>query len=214
MGVVVIALFLLPRSARGHTPGLCIADFEVHPDGHVDARLTFASAEQLGGIALDRDGDGDGEVTPEDVAAAREDLRAFLLDGVGVDADGSPCRATFLDASLTEVDGLLLRASYACASDPAVIEVTLYYLNAEPPGATPPPQARGRRGIARIRLGAATTEGILTGDHRAIALAPTRRAEHRRPSNRARIAALAAATLIVAMLGYGARRLLWARASR
>lgn len=212
MGVVVIALSLLPRSARGHTPGLSIADFDVHPDGQVDARLTFASAEQLGGIALDRDGDG--EVTPEDVAAAREDLRAFLLDGVGVDADGLPCRPTFLDASLTDVDGLLLRASYACASEPAIIEVTLYYLNAEPPGATPPPRPRGRRGIARIRLGAATTEGVLTGDHRAIALHTARRVERPRPSNRARALAVAAATLFVAMLGYGARRRLWARDSR
>jgi len=205
-------LFLLPRSARGHTPGLSVADFDVHPDGRVDARLTFASAEQLGGIALDRDGDG--EVTPEDVTAARDDLRAFLLDGVGVDADGSPCPAAFLDAALTEVDGLLLRASYACASDPASVEVTLYYLNAERPGATPPLQARGRRGIARIRLGDATIESVLTGDHRAIALRTARRAEPRKASNRARAAALTGATLIVAMLGYAARRRLWARASR
>src|SRR5215469_7586077 len=74
MGVVVMALLLLPRLARGHTPGLSLADFDVQGGGRVHARLTFATAEAFGDAPLDRDHDG--VVTDEEVAAARDDLGA------------------------------------------------------------------------------------------------------------------------------------------
>ena len=99
--------------------GVSTASFDVQPDGRVEARLVFASAEPLAGTPL-----------------REEDLRAFVLDGVGVSTDGAVCPATFLGAGQTEVDGsgnLVLEASYACPrviGEVSGIDVTLYYLSA------------------------------------------------------------------------------------
>ncbi len=142
--VVVIALFFLPRLAAAHTPGLSTAQFDVAPDGHVDAHLVFASAEPLNGTPL-RD----------------DDLRAFVLEGVDVTADGSRCDATWGGSYPAEGDGLALDASYACPASRSEIAVTLYYLSALPPG---------HREVARIVAAGASVEGVLTGDRRALSL--------------------------------------------
>jgi hypothetical protein len=142
--VVFIALLFLPRVAAAHTPGLSTAQFDVAPDGHVDAHLVFASAEPLNGTPL-RD----------------DDLRAFVLDGVDVTADGTRCDATWRGSYTTESDGLALDASYACPAGASDVGVTLYYLSALPPG---------HREVARIVAAGASIEGVLTGDRRALSL--------------------------------------------
>ncbi len=134
----------MPRLAAAHTLGMSVAEFEVAADGHVDGRVTFASAEPLGGTPL-RD----------------EDLGAFLEHGVDVTADGARCDATFGGASITESDGLLLEARYACPAGARRIEVTLYYLNT---------LAEGHKEIARIVAPGRSAEGVLTRDRRALAL--------------------------------------------
>jgi len=182
-----------------------VADFEVHEDGQVHALLIFASAEPLGGLALDRDGDG--VVTVDEVSAARDELRVFFLQEVGVDADGSPCAATFRDASLTDVDGLLLRATYACPSDATDVEATLYYLSGAS-GSQPGARPNAARVIARIEAGSAMTEGVLTGQHRAIALHIVGHEGVRQRKTR-RAGVLAVAAVLVGLLAYG----LWRRRS-
>lgn len=142
--VVVIGLLFLPRLAAAHTPGLSTSEFDVGPDGRVEAHLVFASAEPLNGTPL-RD----------------EDLRAFVLDGVDVTADGSRCDATWQGSHATQSDGLALDASYACPSGASELTVTLYYLSALPPG---------HREVARIAAPGASIEGVLTGDRRALSL--------------------------------------------
>jgi hypothetical protein len=144
MGVAIMAAIVLPRPAAAHTPGLSTAAFDVQPDGRVDARLVFATAEPFRGTPL-RD----------------DDLRAFVLDGIEVDADGSACPATFRGAGVTEVDGLVVEASYACAQGPGVVAVTLYYLSSLGPA---------HREVARITAGSATSEAVLSSDRRAMAL--------------------------------------------
>jgi hypothetical protein len=193
---IAISALLLPPGARAHTPGLSMADFEVRADGQVQARLTFslASAEPLAGTRLDRDGDG--VVTPDDLLAARDDLRAFVAEGVEVAADGSPCEGTFRGASLSEVDGLELRAAYACPGGPAVVQATLYYLSASAAGP--------RRALARILSGGATTEGVLTGERRAISLHLTRAD---RPQ--ARIRTLPSRLVFVPVVGVALALLAW-----
>jgi hypothetical protein len=147
MGLVVITGLLLPRQSRAHTPGLSVAELEVGADGHVDARLTFASGEPLGQTTL-----------------REEDLRAFVQDGVDVVADGVRCEPTYRGSSPTDGDGILLQATYACPPGAEEIGVTLYYLSALP---------KGHREVARI-VGPpgsnASAEAVLTGDHRALAL--------------------------------------------
>lgn len=201
-GVLSMALFIAPGSAGAHTPGLSLADFDVHTDGNVDGRVTFASGELLGGLAIDRDRDG--VVTTEEVVAARDEFRAFMLDGVEVDADGSACPASFRDASLTDVDGLVLESTYTCPKDAVDIEVTLYYLSAEA-GRKP------HKGLARIVAGSATSEGVLTGERRAISLRLPGKA-HGATRKPVRVVAIVAGGVIIALLVWSSRRWREARA--
>jgi hypothetical protein len=161
LALLVMELHFLPCIASAHTPGLSTAAFDVEPDsGTVDARFVFATTEALAGLPLDRDHDG--AVTEADVKAAREDLRAFLADGVEVSADGSRCPASAFDASLSEVDGLVLTSTYACPRNAPSLHVLLYYLSALAPT---------HREVVRLTAGSATTEAILTGERRALTLA-------------------------------------------
>jgi hypothetical protein len=196
-GIATVAM-LLPAGARAHTPGLSLADFEVRADGEVDARFTFstASAEPLAETGLDRNGDG--FVTPEDLSAARDDLRAFLAGGVEVAADGSACDGTFQGAGLSETDGLELRATYACPPDPAEVQVTLYYLSTSTRGPS-------RKGLARIVAASATTEGVLSGERRAISLRLPR-VDKGRDRRWGRLIFLPLAALAVALFALSSRR--------
>jgi len=178
MGFVMATSFL-PRTALAHTPGLSVAELDVAAGGEVDASFTFASAEPLGGTPM-RD----------------DDLRAFVLDGVDVTADGARCPATFKGARPTETDALLLEASYACPQGAADFTVTLYYLSALRPG---------HREIARIVAPNATAEAILTGDRRALSL-HVPGAPGARPSPRRTVAGLLAGALVAAAALVGWRR--------
>jgi hypothetical protein len=143
--------------AGAHMPGISTADFTVQSAGHVQARFVFATAEPLDTVLLDRNHDG--VVTPEEVADARADLEAFILDGVDLSADGVQCQAEFGDAVLREIDGLVITTSYVCPDDASKVEATLYYLNTLPPG---------HREIARIVAGDVTAEAVVTAENRAI----------------------------------------------
>jgi len=135
------------------------------------------------------------------LAAAREDLRTFVSEGVEVDADGSPCDGTLQNAALTETDGLQLQASYSCPRDPAEIQVTLYYLSTATSGTS-------RRGIARIASGDATVEGVLSADHRAISLRLPRaeKAHERVRTPPLRLAFVTLAAVVVGWLAWSSRR--------
>jgi len=170
------------------------ATFDVGSDGTVKARLVFASAEALAGMPLQDD-----------------DLQAFILHGVDVAADGSSCVPTFEGVSVTEVDGLVLSASYACPGSLqglGEIAVTLYYLSDLAPG---------HREIARITAGSATSEAVLSGDRRAIALrlpeGARRAAREARKSTERKTAALVTVTAAFAALMAGLFAWRW-RATR
>jgi len=176
MGLVIAGLFL-PRQGHAHTPGLSVAELDVGADGHVDARLRFASLEPLGTTTL-----------------RQEDLRAFVLDGVDVAADGARCEPTYRGSSPDEGDGLLLEASYACPPGAAVIDVTLYYLSG---------LSRGHREVARI-LGppgsGASAEAVLTGDHRALSLTLPVSGHDRRTGLRTKLIALTSGFAVLMLL--------------
>ncbi len=124
--------------------GLSTASFDVEDDGRVDARLVFARTEPVFGSQV-----------------KLQDLMGFVAEGVEVAADGTACLGTFQRAGPTEGDGLAIEASYACPHGANEVEVTLYYLSALGPS---------HREVARISAGSATSEAVLSGDHRAIAL--------------------------------------------
>jgi hypothetical protein len=134
-------------------------DMELREGGRVEGLFSFASTEAFG-FPLDRNRDG--VISPEEVAAARDELRAFLVDGVDVSADRTRCPAAFTGASLVELDGVVLEASYDCPRDAREIEVTLFYLS---------DLGEGHREVARIVAPGATAEAILTRDRRELTLA-------------------------------------------
>jgi hypothetical protein len=193
MSVIVVGAVGLPSFARSHTLGLSTADFTVESGGRVAARFVFATTEPLGNLSLDRDHDG--VVTSADMAAARADLEAFILQGVDVEAEGDRCDATFDGAALSEVDGLTLTAHYACVDDPRAVRVTLYYLSS---------LDRGHREIARIVDGSASAEAVLSADRRALELnlpasSPASRAGR---SRRVRISRIGAGLLAAVLAGW------------
>jgi hypothetical protein len=188
--LLVMVLSFLPRIALAHTPGLSTAAFELEPtSGRVEGRFAFATTEPLGGLSLDRDRDG--VVTDAEVRAAREDLRAFLADGVEVSADDSRCPESFVDASLSETDGLVLTSSYACPRNPSSVQVVLYYLSALAPG---------HREVVRIAAGSSTAEAILSGDRRALALQLPGSEERLRRTRTGRRLTILSAVFATAML--------------
>jgi hypothetical protein len=185
MAVVVIAGLFLTRPGHAHTPGLSVAELEVTAAGPVEARLTFATAEPLG---------------PAAQALRDADLRAFVVDGVDVTADGARCEPRYDGASVTEGDALLLRATYDCPPAPATVAVTLFYLSTLP---------RGHREVARI-VGppgsGASVEAILTGDRRALELRlprppedPTARARKERVARRVTVLTAVFAVVMVSL---------------
>jgi hypothetical protein len=190
-----MAGLLLPRFGRAHTPGASIASFDVRPDGLVEASLVFASAEALGAAGGPAPPSGGDSLTDLEL----RELRAFVLDGVEVTADGAPCPATFGGAAVTEVDGLAIAATYACppVEETSEIAVTLYYLSALRPG---------HRQVARIAAGSATSAAVLSADRRALSLRLP--AAPRRASSRVRwlVAAAAIAVATVAFVGARMRR--------
>jgi hypothetical protein len=195
IGLVVMGVLFLPRLGRAHTLGLSTAEFDVGASGRVAAKLTFATAEPLGTARPD----------------SEADLRSFVLDGVDVTADGARCVAHYEGSGVTEVDGVVLEASYACPRGAGEIAVTLYYLSALRPG---------HREVARISGppgSNATVEGVLTGDRRQLVLelpaAPGRRADARREALGRRVAILTV-TFAVVMLSLFAWRLRTVRRAR
>jgi hypothetical protein len=159
IGLLAIGPLFLTRFASGHTPGISKVDLEVHEGGKIEGVFSFATAEAFGGLVLDRDRDG--VVSPEEVAKATDELRAFLLDGVEVSADRTRCQASFRGATLTELDGLVLEATYDCPREADEIEATLFYLSA---------LGERHREVVRIVAPGATAEGILRSDHRELTL--------------------------------------------
>lgn len=170
---------LLPRLGLAHTLGVSTAEFQITAAGPVEARLTFATAEPLG------------RTNPRNDA----DLRAFVLNGLDVAADGARCTGKYDGAGVTELDGLVLEATYDCPPDAGEIAVTLYYLSALSPG---------HREIARI-VGPpgsdASAEGVLTGDRRGLTLKlPLTQAGAEKRRRGARARQLAAVTVSFAVL--------------
>ena len=152
MGLVVMgALFSATVRPGAHARGEH-GRIRVVAAGRVDARLTFATAEPLG------------NANPQSEA----DLRAFVLDGLDVTADGARCEGRYEGAAVTELDGLVLEATFACPpTQPRNRGHPLL-----PERACP-----GHRELARMSGppgSNANVEAVLIGDRRVLALETAR----------------------------------------
>lgn len=126
--------------ADAHDVGLSRGDYALRGDV-VSAELTL-SGREIAGAAPELDPDHDGLITAEELARSRGALQRAIVDRARVTADGSACPGSLTDASLTEGDGLVVRASYRCPKAPAKATVELSLLDDLP---------HGHRHIARAR---------------------------------------------------------------
>lgn len=117
--LVVVLATLLCTPARAHQVGLSRGTYTQGDEG-VDVELVFARGEAAQAVAgLDANNDGKLDQAEVDAAAAR--MAGDIVGNVRVDVAGEggtggtqACAGSFVGASLTEEDGLAVRAKYAC----------------------------------------------------------------------------------------------------
>lgn len=113
--VAIVALFA-SSSALAHQVGLSRGTYTQGDDG-IDVELVFARGEAAQAVqGLDANNDNKLDQAEVDAAAAR--MAGDIVGNVRVDvtthAGEHPCPGSFVGASLTEEDGLAVRARYAC----------------------------------------------------------------------------------------------------
>jgi hydrogenase/urease accessory protein HupE len=161
-GIVMFVVALLSsRSAEAHTIGLSTGEYTAK-GASVVGKLAFARGE-IALLAPSIDANGDGHLSPAEVAAARSVLSSKMLGRISVSAGGASCPVTLTDVGLTEQDGLLVSGRWDCRTEDQPFEVELGLLDE---------LARGHRHIARAVTGGATHDEVLYGDQRKITIAP------------------------------------------
>jgi hydrogenase/urease accessory protein HupE len=120
--VVVCALVAASR-ADAHAVGLSRGDY-ARDEQTVTASLTFARGDVLA-LAPALDADGDGALSEAEVLRGEGLLRAGMAERVAVSAQGEACPAQTVHASLTQGDGLVVRATYRCALTSAGASLSL-----------------------------------------------------------------------------------------
>ena len=123
--MLVLALVLVATPARAHALGISSGAY-VPRGSSVLGTLTFARAE-LAALVPALDTNHDGHLSAIEVSEGRELLRDRVLERVVVTSGGDRCTTAFVDAGLTEGDGLVVRGRWDCgqAEAPFVIELAL-----------------------------------------------------------------------------------------
>lgn len=162
LALIALAMVaIVPRAAFAHAIGLSKGDYVVAPSGAVDAELTFARGDVLA-LVPSLDANRDANVDDAELAAARAELARAISSGVVVRGDGNACPAALLEASLTEADGIVVRAAFACAPSPAIVAIDLPLLESLP---------HGHRHVARAQRGDAVVDEMLFRGHAAMQIA-------------------------------------------
>jgi hypothetical protein len=120
------ALSVTP-SAEAHEVGLSRGDYVVE-GARLRVEVAFARKELISLVA-GLDGDHDGLLTDRELAAGRDSIEGALVGRIKVTGDGAPCAGKLDRASLTEQDGVLVRAAYTCGARPKLLKVDLAFLD-------------------------------------------------------------------------------------
>lgn len=159
----VSLLLLAAGTASAHAVGLSKGDYTAN-GAAVAAELTFARAD-LASLVSGLDANGDGAVDASELARARAAVEIVVFGrGVTVDADGAACTGALVSAELAEPDGVDLRGRYSCAAAPAQVHVHVGLLE---------DLSEGHRHVARLVVGATTTDDVLRRGHEDIAAGAT-----------------------------------------
>lgn len=124
--VLGVGLLLASLPASAHKVGISRGEYRAEGSTLL-AQLTFARPE-LAAAVPGLDADGDGQLSPEEVAGGRDALAAAMAAGLQVRASGQGCRGEFERAELTANDGLMVRLRYACKAPPPTFRVHLSLL--------------------------------------------------------------------------------------
>jgi hypothetical protein len=151
--VVGLAAFLMilltAATAWAHEVGLSRGVYAVRGD-EVTAEVTFARGE-LRALVGGLDGDGDGALTVEELAAGSAVLQTAVVDGVTIAGDGQACPGALTRARLTEEDGAVVVARYACPGAPQALTLRLPLLDS---------LGRTHRHLGQVGRGEAGIEGL------------------------------------------------------
>jgi hypothetical protein len=100
------------------------------------------------------DRDGDGVVTPAELEASQAAFRALVEGEIVVTADGTRCAPTLEGGGDVEGDGFGLSMTFACATPPRSLVVSMDVLRRLLPG---------HRHILRVQAPGASVDTVLTG---------------------------------------------------
>lgn len=141
---------MLARPAAAHQVGLSRGVYTV--DGaSVVAEITFARGE-LRALAPALDGDGDGALGEAELVAGAAALQDRVVAAVSLAADGEACVGALERAGLTEEDGAVVVARYACPAPPRALTLDVGLFDA---------LAAGHRHLAQfVRPGAGPEDSI------------------------------------------------------
>lgn len=151
-GVLAVA-----RVAAAHTIGLSSGEYRAAGDGLV-VKLAFARAEILSLVPA-LDANGDGHATAHEVAAGAKLLDAKIVRRIAVTSGAEACVPIFLDAGLTEEDGLLVSARFDCVAPGDAFVVDAAFLEDLP--------ARHRH-VARAASAAVVHDEVLSREAHAL----------------------------------------------
>ena len=122
---VGLLLACLPASA--HKVGISRGEYRAE-GATLQAQLTFARPE-IAAAVPGLDADGDGQLSPYEVASGRAVLAAAMDSGLVVRSGKQRCLGEFERAELTTSDGLLIRLRYFCKEPPPAFRLHLSLLH-------------------------------------------------------------------------------------
>jgi len=160
VAAILLTLALLTRQASAHAVGLSTGEYTAH-GAFLTARTAFAKNE-LALLVPGLDHDSDGHITAAEVADAHELLTAKILGRIHVTQMGAVCNPTLEDAGLTEQDGILISARWACPKGDQPFQIDLAILD---------DLQRGHRHVARTVSGPNVHDDVLFGDQRTLTIA-------------------------------------------
>lgn len=154
-----VAAMIVSASASSHEVGLSRGTYSVEAD-RLHAEIVLSRREAIAATPS-LDTDRDGQVTEDEVVAARASITKTIVDRVLVVSADTPCAGSLDAVTLAEQDGIVFRATYTCPSPIAHAKIEFALLD---------DLAHGHRHIARSIGGAQVIEKVISRSQRTFEL--------------------------------------------
>lgn len=151
IAILIALILVVARPAHAHEVGLSRGEYTA-AGAVMKVELTFARRE-LSALVAGLDHNKDGDLSAAEIDREREGIEASVARRVVVTSNGSKCKATLDAVDLTEQDGVVVRASHACAAPLGEVSVSLTFL---------PDLPFGHRHLAHASAGSASIDAVLS----------------------------------------------------